>query len=84
VTGRKDFKLPWKIAGGFGRMGEQNFDMNPIPSNSLLLKRRKDPSSSEWIIPSDRRKKANPGPLSYAPVIGITDSILIVQKKLTL
>jgi hypothetical protein len=78
--GRKDFKLPYRVSMGFGEKRELNLDMNLLALKVALPRRRTTPVLPELVI-SGRLK---PWPLSYAPVIAITDSISFVQKNLSL
>jgi hypothetical protein len=81
--GRKDFKLPQRVSTGFGEKRGLHFDMDLLALKAALSKRRTIPVPPESIT-SGRLKISKPWPLSYAPVIAITDSISIVQKNLSL
>jgi hypothetical protein len=65
---------------GSGEKRDLDFDMDLLALKAALSRRRTTPVLPELVI-SGRLK---PWPLSYAPVIAITDSISFVQKNLSL
>jgi hypothetical protein len=72
--GRKDFKVPKRVSTGLLKKGSLTFDMDLLAFKAALSKRRTITLPPEPMT-SGRLKISNPWPLSYAPVIGIADSI---------
>jgi hypothetical protein len=81
--GRKDFKVPQRVSIGSWVKRGLNFAMDLLALKVALSKRRTISVPPESIT-SGGFKVSKPRPLSYAPVIAITDSISIVQKYLSL
>jgi hypothetical protein len=75
--GPKDFKVSKRVSTGLWKKESGTLDMDLLAFKAVLSKRRTVAVPPEPMT-SGRLKISNPWPLSYAPVIGIADSISIV------
>ena len=77
ATGRKDFKVPKRVSGGFLKKGIVRFDMDRLPFKATLSNGRTKAAPPEYSISGSL--VSEPWPLSHVLVKGITDSMSSVQ-----